>query len=59
MAQQKTRFLGLNYSKVIDGLWMFIDAETGAQIGPQYKTRGELLADLSGFAAERGFEVST
>jgi hypothetical protein len=34
---------------------MFVDAETGRQIGPGYKTKAELLADLERFATERGF----
>lgn len=50
-----TRFAGLQFAKITDGLWMFIDADGGAQIGPQYARKEELLADLQRFAEERGF----
>jgi hypothetical protein len=51
----QTRFPGLGYSCIARGLWMFIDTDTGAQIGAQYPTKAELLADLRAFAEERGF----
>lgn len=51
----KTRFAGLGFGKVCNGCWMFIDTDTGAQIGAQYARKDELLADVSAFAAERGF----
>jgi len=52
----KTRFADLGFSQIERGCWMFIDLETDAQIGPQYARKDELLADLSNFAAERGFQ---
>ncbi len=50
-----TRFNGLAYAKVARDLWRFFDAETKAAIGPLFKTRAELFANLTTFAAERGF----
>ena len=52
-----TRFKGLGYAKITRNVWMCIDLETGAQIGPHYRSKGELLADLGAFARERGFET--
>jgi hypothetical protein len=51
----KTRFSGLGYSSIARGVWMFMDLDGNAQIGPQYPTKAELLADLYRFASERGF----
>lgn len=51
----KTRFDGLGFAQIARGLWMFIDTSTDAQIGAQYRRKDELLADLTSFAAERGF----
>jgi hypothetical protein len=51
----QTRFSGLGYACIARGCWMFIDMDGEAQIGAQYPTKAELLADLSAFAAERGF----
>lgn len=34
--------------------WRFVDASTGASVGPQYPDRIELLADLDRFAGEFG-----
>ncbi len=52
-----TRFEGLGYRMDAPGLWRFVDTSDGmeATIGPQYKTKLELLADLGNFAQERGF----
>lgn len=49
-----TRYPELFY--VNDGyrLWRIIDASTGNRVGPQYKTRAELLADLDRFASVFG-----
>lgn len=55
MRINKTRFAGLGFANIARGLWMFIDLETGAQIGPQYARKDELLADIGNFASERGF----
>ena len=50
MSIRDTRYPAIGYTQVMPGLWRFVDKETGACIGPQYKTRSELLADLSRFA---------
>lgn len=47
-----TRFKELRYERVSRGLWRFVDAETGAHVGPHYPTRAELLADLARYALE-------
>ena len=49
-----TRFLELNYVKIKDGLWRIVDASTGAPVGPHYRTKMELLADLDRFASVFG-----
>jgi hypothetical protein len=50
---RSTRYPELQYEQHTRNLWRIIDAETGAAIGPQYRTRVELLADLPAFYAER------
>ena len=55
MKPRPTRFVDLGYAPIGRGLWMFIDQSTGAQIGPQYPTKGQLLASIEAFATERGF----
>lgn len=47
-----TRFKELGYRKTMPGLWRFVDAETGADVGPQYRTKAELLADLERYARD-------
>lgn len=47
-----TRFKELRYARVLPGLWRFVDAATGAHVGPHYPTRAELLADLARYARE-------
>jgi hypothetical protein len=51
-----TRFKELNYTKCAANLWRIVDAETDATIGPHYKTKTELLADLARYAKEYGCE---
>jgi len=34
------------------GIWRIVTTEDGAAVGPQYATKGELLADLDRYAAE-------
>ena len=51
----RTRFSGLGFAQIARGLWMFIDIDTDAQIGPQYARKDELLAEVRTFAEERGF----
>lgn len=51
-----TRYNGLHFFKG-PGYWSFADFDH-APIGPHYPTRAELLADMSRFAEERGFELA-
>ena len=46
----KTRYPELDVVKDATNLWRIIDTSTGARIGPQYHTKGELMADLARFA---------
>ena len=50
-----TRFSELAFERVHPGLWRIIDVHAGrSHIGPHYRTRDELLADLERFASEYG-----
>lgn len=51
----KTRYPELGYVHSV-GCWRIVDMSTGDVIGPQYKTRAELLADLQRYAALFGCE---
>lgn len=46
-----TRFRELGYRQDAPSCWRIVMYETGAAVGPQYKTRAELLADLDRFAS--------
>lgn len=52
----RTRFPGLGYINFGGGHWQFIDLhdrspdEWPSQVGPCYKTKGELLGDLTNYA---------
>ena len=46
-----TRYLELGYT-TYGGIWRIVDADTGAVVGPIYKTKHELLGDLNRYAAE-------
>jgi hypothetical protein len=48
----KTRYPELMYRQAFPGVWRFVG--DGCDIGPQYPTKAELLADLDRFAAEYG-----
>lgn len=48
-----TRYAEFGYRQDADRIWRVIDAETGAAIGPYYRTKVELLVDLDGFARGR------
>jgi len=52
MKQQihSTRYPELGYANHAPSLWRIIDMETGAVIGPHYKSKAELLADLDRYA---------
>jgi hypothetical protein len=49
----KTRFDEIRFHQPFPGVWRFVDAED-RDVGPQYATRAELLADLERYAAEYG-----
>jgi len=54
-----TRFKDLYYSCEGPAQWSFYEKHENyyfASIGPKYKSRVELLADMRAFAEERGFE---
>lgn len=50
----RTRYPELAYEQQDRDLWRIIDTDGEAAIGPQYKSRAELLADLDRFAREFG-----
>jgi hypothetical protein len=52
--QRPTRFPELAYINQAAGLWRIVTTEDGATIGPQYRTKAELLADLDRYAREYG-----
>ena len=45
-----TQYTELSFYRQDEGVWRFVDNSTGAAVGPQYRTRAELLADLPRFA---------
>jgi hypothetical protein len=49
---QETRFSGLTYQRQID-CWRFM--VDGQNVGPQYRTKAELLADLNRYAELYGY----
>jgi hypothetical protein len=49
-----TRYAELGYRKVLPTLWRIVDMATGAEIGPHYRTKAELLADLARYAKDFG-----
>lgn len=58
MAITKTRFKELGITKVTTNCWMFVDL-TGdkiRQVGLQYRTKMEALADLTQYAKDFGCE---
>jgi hypothetical protein len=50
----KTRYPELDYEKQ-GNVWRCLDASTGQAVGPLYKTRAELLADLERYAHAGGW----
>jgi hypothetical protein len=48
----KTRFDGLGYAHIKRGVWQFVDMDGEAQVGPQYASKDELLADMHRYATE-------
>lgn len=47
-----TRFEELGYVQQARGLWRFVAMEDNRVVGPQYRTKAELLADLAAYARE-------
>ena len=46
-----TRFSELGYTHVTRNLWRNVDISTGNVVGPHYRSKAELLADLERYAA--------
>lgn len=52
---RETRYPELGFTKIEDGsrvIWRVVCRETGAEVGPLYASRSELLADLERYARE-------
>lgn len=49
----ETRYAELGFQHY-GKLWRIIDRQTGSAVGPHYKTKSELLADLDRYAAVYG-----
>jgi len=45
----KTRYEELGFEKQ-GNIWRFVTTEDGATVGPQYRTKAELLGDLYRYA---------
>ncbi len=45
-----TRFPELGFANVDKGRWRIIDRSTGSTVGPHYRTKAELMADVDRFA---------
>ncbi len=55
-----TRFSILFYAQVDRNLWRFFVRDSdnsGASVGPHYRTKAELLGDLTRYATEYGLEA--
>ncbi len=50
----KTRYPELGYEQIDKTTWRFVDLSTGKAIGPYYRNKTELLADLERFATQFG-----
>ncbi len=49
---RRTRYPGLGYTQVLRDLWRVVDMSTGAHVGPHYRTKTELMADLPRYAQD-------
>lgn len=54
---KRTRYAGLGYVQLTRGVWRVVDRHDGDGevprcVGPIYRTRAELLADLDAYARE-------
>jgi hypothetical protein len=54
MTNRLTRYPELAYEQHAKDLWRIIATDTQQAIGPFYKTKAELLADLNRYAKEYG-----
>jgi len=50
----KTRFAELGFTRLEKSCWRFIDTTTGANVGPFYRSKAELIADMARYAASFG-----
>ena len=51
---KRTRYLELAYEHIMPNLWRIVATDTGQAIGPYYRTKVELLADLWRYAHDYG-----
>ena len=49
-----TRFAELGYCKHAANLWRIVALDTNQAVGPQYRSKMELLADLPRYAKDYG-----
>lgn len=52
-----TRYKELGYMQQGRSLWRLVDQESASVVGPQYKTKAELLGDLDRYAKDFGCEA--
>ena len=52
----RTRYPELGYRKEAPTLWRIVAIDGESAVGPFYRTKAELLADLNRYAAEYGCE---
>lgn len=54
-----TRYKELSFHEWGRGNWRLVTTDDHATVGPHYKSKAELLADLDRYAAEYGCEGAT
>ncbi len=54
MNVRKTRFPELGYTQLSTDLWRIVSTDGNQCVGPEYRTKAELLADLSRYATDYG-----
>ena len=52
----ETSYYNLGYGYLGENRWQFIELSTEKLIGPFYRTRSDLVADISRFARSQGFD---
>ena len=52
LTRYKTRFDAIEYGRISGTEWSFFATETGSRVGPIYRTKAELLADLHRYARD-------